>query len=64
MINISKIKYDIAVLLPQGERLSLTNVANGLSWSEQPGELAVSLQFRILNQKLGDGWLHKSSPWS
>ncbi|MDU5949607.1 MAG: hypothetical protein E7L01_09850 [Paenibacillus macerans] len=62
MINISKIKYDIAVLLPQGERLSLTNVANGLSWSEQSGELAVSLQFRILNQKLGDGWLHKKLP--
>ncbi|MNW34037.1 hypothetical protein D3C74_110040 [compost metagenome] len=62
MVNIAQIKYDIAVLLPQGERLSLSNVANGLNWSESSGELAASLQFRIYNQKLGNGWLHKKLP--
>ncbi|GAC41253.1 XkdQ/YqbQ family protein [Paenibacillus popilliae] len=62
MINIAQVKYDTAVLLPQGERLSLPNVANSLSWSEQSGELAASLQFRILNQRLGDGWLHQKLP--
>ncbi len=62
MIDIAKVKYDVAVLLPQGERLSLTNVAKGLSWSEQSGELAASVQFQILNQRLGDGWLHQKLP--
>lgn len=62
MVNIALVKYDIAVLLPQGERLSLSNVVNGLSWSEQSGELASSLQFRVLNQRVGDGWLHQMLP--
>ena len=62
MINLSVVHYDIAVLLPSGERLSLTNVANGLSWEEQSGELAARLKFRVLNQKVGTGWLHQKLP--
>ena len=62
MINLADVKYDIAVLLPDGERLSLSGVVNGLSWEEQSGELAARLKFRVLNQKFGSGWLHQKLP--
>jgi hypothetical protein len=62
VINLTEVKYDIAVLLPEGDRLSLTNVANGLSWEEQSGELAARLKFQVLNQKVGSGWLHQKLP--
>ncbi len=62
MINLADVKYDVGVFLPSGELLPLSNVANCLGWEEQSGELAVRLQFRVLNQKFGDGWLHQKLP--
>lgn len=62
MIDLNDVKYDIAVLLPDGERLSLSKVATGIGWEEQSGELAARLQFQVLNQKLSSGWLHQKLP--
>jgi hypothetical protein len=62
LINLADVKYDLVVLLPDGDRLSLSELLSGLSWEEQPGELAARLKFRVLNQKLGSGWLIQKLP--
>lgn len=62
MINIANVKYDLSVLLPDGSSLPLTNVARGLRWEEQAGEISVRLEFSVLNQKMGDEWLHMKIP--
>lgn len=62
MINIADVKYDISVLLPTGERISVTPLASELSWEEQPNELAARLQFRVRNQKVNGKWLHEQLP--
>lgn len=59
MLNIADVKYDLSVLLPSGEQISLTTLASGLSWEEQPNELAVRLSFSIRNQKWNGKWLHQ-----
>ncbi|MFZ7103379.1 MAG: XkdQ/YqbQ family protein [Peptococcaceae bacterium] len=62
MINITEIKYDLAAVTPQGDRLHLNDFYRSLSLEEQPEELAVSLKMEIHNQQVDGQWLHQLLP--
>jgi hypothetical protein len=59
MIDITKVKYDLVAITPAGAKIHLHEAQRGLSWEEQPGELAVRLQAELLNIKTDVGWLHE-----
>jgi hypothetical protein len=60
MIDTSKIFYDLAVILPNGDKVRLAPVLRSLSWEENDGELAVRLEAEIQNKRMKDGkWLHQ-----
>jgi len=60
LIDVSKIRYDLAVILPDGDKIRLYSVLRFLTWEENDGELAVRLEVEIQNQQLRDGkWLHQ-----
>lgn len=60
MIDVSKIKYDLVILLPGGVKVHLNNVTRSIYTDENPGELAVRLEAEIQNQQLANGrWLHQ-----
>lgn len=63
MINVSKIRYDLAVILPNGDKIRLYEALRSLSWEENSGELAVRLEAEIQNRQMSDGgWLHQKVP--
>lgn len=62
MIDVSRIRYDLVVVTPQGERLHVNEFKQGLSWEEPRDEISVRLQARFHNQKVGDRWLHQLFP--
>ncbi len=60
MIDIKKIKYDLTVLTPDGNKTHLNNMTRSIRTEENPGELAVRLEADIQNQQLAGGrWLHQ-----
>ncbi len=60
MIDVSKIKYDLVALMPDGEKIYLNNVVRSIHTEENPGELAVRLEADIQNKQLPSGkWLHQ-----
>lgn len=59
MIDVSRIRYDLVAVTPRGQRLHLIGALQGLSWEEQPGELAVRLQAEMANRRTPEGWLHQ-----
>ncbi len=62
MIDVARVRYDLAAVTPQGSTQHLGDALRGLSWEEQPDELAVRLQAEIANRKLGSTWLHRLLP--
>jgi hypothetical protein len=63
MIDVSKIAYDLVLLTPAGDRVSLSPFLRSLSWEENDGELAVRLQAELQNTQLPGGkWLHQAVP--
>lgn len=60
MVRMDKIKYDLAVLQPDGAVIYLSNVCRSIHTEENPGELAVRLEADVQNQQmLGGKWLHQ-----
>ncbi|ADQ06517.1 conserved hypothetical protein [Caldicellulosiruptor hydrothermalis 108] len=59
MIDISKIKYEVFLVTPQGERISLSPFLLDLSWEENEGELATRAEAEFRNVKLQNKWLHQ-----
>lgn len=62
MIDASSVRYDLVAITPQGQRLHLQEVLEGLMWEEQPGELAARLQFTMHNRQVDGKWLHSLVP--
>jgi hypothetical protein len=63
MIDVSKVRYDLLALPPDGSQLHLTQLATKLTWEEQAGELAVRVQAAFQNQPIDGGrWLHEYLP--
>jgi len=62
MIDVSRVRYDLVAITPQGQRLHLQEVIRDLTWEEHPEELAVRLRAEIQNQRMGSGWLHQLLP--
>lgn len=63
MIDASKIRYDLVVILPNGDKIRLYPVLRSLTWEENDEELAVRLEAEIHNQRMKDGkWLHQKIP--
>lgn len=50
MIDVSKIKYALYLVTGSGKTFKITELQQGLSWEENPGELAVRLQSILKNQ--------------
>ncbi|NQS75234.1 MAG: hypothetical protein HQP61_02145 [Peptococcaceae bacterium] len=60
MIDVSKIKYDLVLMTPDGMKTHLNNMARSIHTEENFGELAVRLEADIQNQQmLGGKWLHQ-----
>ena len=63
MIDVSRVRYDLVLLPPDGGEMHLAQLATRLSWEEQPGELSVRLTAGFSNQKITSGrWLHELLP--
>jgi len=62
MIDLTQTRYVLVLLTPQGEKLYLNEVTQGLQWEEPPDELSVRLTVEVQNQKTRYGWLHKLFP--
>lgn len=62
MIDVSRIRYDLVAITPQGERLHMQEVVRELTWEEQKEELAVRLRAELQNQRVGGRWLHQLLP--
>lgn len=60
MIDPSGVTYHLYALLPSGEFLPLRRALTGLSWEEQPAQLAVRLQAQVFNAPTSGGWLHQA----
>jgi len=60
MIDVSKIKYDLVIIMPDGSKIRLHDVLQNLTWEENEGELAVRLEAEIHNKQMSDSkWLHQ-----
>lgn len=62
MIDISRIRYDLIAITPQGERIHLPEVLESLTWEEHAGELAQRLTVEVTNQGVAQGTIHHLMP--
>lgn len=62
MIDVSRIRYDLVAITPDGQRLHLPEVLRGLTWEEHAGELAQRLTVELTNQGVIQGTIHHLMP--
>lgn len=49
MVDVSKIAYKVFLLRENGEQLDITDIASGLNWEENEGELAQRVSLTLAN---------------
>lgn len=62
MIDVSRIRYDLIAITPDGQRIHLPEVLQDLTWEEHAGELAQRLTIEIANQGIIQGTIHHLMP--
>lgn len=63
MIDLSRVRYDLVAITPDGTRWHLGDALEGLTWERQPGQLPVRATADLAQVQLRDGrWLHQLLP--
>lgn len=57
MIDLSKIKYRVAVIDESGKQYNIKDYVTELGWEENEGEIAVRLTAKLRNDKTSEGYL-------